>query len=449
VVRTSGARSVRRPPSTLLCAAGSLGVVAFGAFGPWAKRFGLPVDGSDDELVGLLALVAGVALVVFALTRSRRLATVPLLAGLVSAMVIGHDVQDPAGPFGGPGPNIHLEWGIWLALGGSIGLLFASVVLLVQTAGTAGRPGRAISGKVRNTIRGRTRILGAFSDDTVVHDFAKRLGRPDERGAELLTKLVGELRPKVASALVDGLTPTGELDYAPHRIQLVVSSPRVVSRLSSVEKEPFTVEWIERSINPGDVFYDIGANVGAYSLIAAKATGNRARVFAFEPSPSSFRDLFRNVLLNDCAESVTPLPLVLWSESRLLSFRFRSLRSGAARHRVSSHLGLGGPLVTRVLGVCLDDLVERFGVPVPNHAKIDVDGAELEVLRGAVRTLRRPEWRSIIIELDPGDTKRNRAIKALLAEAGFDSGLLHERLPTARYPDLKDIYWTFIRGPTR
>jgi FkbM family methyltransferase len=325
-------------------------------------------------------------------------------------------------------------------------------VRLAWLAGTAGRPGRVISGKVRNTIRGRTRILGAFSDDTVVHDFAKRLGQRDERGAELLTKLVGEIRPKVASALVDRLTPTGELDYAPHRIQLVVSSPRIVSRLFSVEKEPFTVEWIERSIRPGDVFYDIGANVGPYSLIAAKTTGNRARVFAFEPSPSSFRDLFRNVLLNDCAESITPLPLALWSESGLLSFRFSSLRSGAAKHRVSSDLGLGGPQVARVIGVCLDDLVERFGMPVPTHAKIDVDGGELEVLRGAVRTLTRLEWRSIIVEIDRGETERNRAIKALLAEAGFDSGRLHARLPSVHYPEpkrRKDIYWTFTRPTDR
>src|SRR2546428_10018807 len=153
MIRTIGTRNVRRPTWSLLWVAGSLGIVAVGAFGPWANRFGLSVDGSDDELVGLLALVAGVALVVFALTGSRRLATVPLLAGLVSAMMIGHDLNDPAGPFGGPGPNIHLEWGIWLALGGSIGLVLASVLLLVGTAGIAGRPSRGFSGKGRNKIR--------------------------------------------------------------------------------------------------------------------------------------------------------------------------------------------------------------------------------------------------------------------------------------------------------
>ena len=444
MVGTSGARSVRGPTWSLLWVVGSLGVVAVGAFGPWANRFGLSVDGSDDELVGLLALVAGVALVVFALTRSRRLATVPLLAGLVSAMVIGHDVQDPAGPFGGPGPNIQLEWGIWLALGGSIGLVLASVVLLVETAGIAGRPSRVISGKVRNRIRVRTRTLGAFSDEALLRDLAKSLRRPDDRDAELRLKQLVE----TAAALVKHLTPVGELDYARHRIELLVSSPQILKRLHSVEKEPFTVEWIERSIKPGDVFYDVGANVGPYSLIAAKVTENAARVFAFEPSPSSFHDLCRNVLLNGCGESVVPLPLALWSESGLLSFRLRSLAAGAAKHRISSKQHSKRPRTETIIGIRLDDLVERFGVPVPTHAKIDVDGAELDVLRGAERTLARPEWRSIIVELDPEETDRNRAIKSLLANAGFDFGRRHERRASRRWPHpekREDVYWTFTR----
>ena len=75
------------------------------------------------------------------------------------------------------------------------------------------------------------------------------------------------------------------------------------------------MRWIEGFVGPGDVFYDIGANVGAYSLIAARATANRARILAFEPVPSSFLDLSRNVALNACADSVVALPFALWSEN--------------------------------------------------------------------------------------------------------------------------------------
>jgi FkbM family methyltransferase len=446
-------------------AAGSLVVIFVGAFGPWAKAFGLTVDGNDDEIVVGVALVAAIALVFFAVTRNPRVAVVSLLAGLYSATLIAHDLKDPGGPFAGPGHNIRLEWGIWTALAGSIGLTLASLVLLAETAGVRVRGGRLTRvppatnrgrptalargrGKARSRVGARTRLLGAFSDDAVLRDFAKRLSRKDERGPELLAQLLEQMHLKAAGTLVEQLAPVRELDYARHRIELLVSSPEIGKRLGSVEKEPFTVQWIERWVRPGDVFYDIGANVGPYSLIAAKVTGNGARVFAFEPSASSFHDLSRNILLNGCAKSVVPLPLALWSESCLLTFTVRSLSSGAAKHRLSSDLRIRTPLAETIIGMRLDDLVERFGVPVPTHAKIDVDGYELDVLRGAEQTLARPEWRSIIVELDPEETERNGAIKALLAKAGFDSGRRHERLPTRRHPrpeERPDVYWSFRR----
>src|SRR5262249_39850053 len=157
------------------------------------------------------------------------------------------------------------------------------------------------------------------------------------------------------------------MDYARHPIQLLLSSTEMGVRLVSAEKEPFTVEWIEQSIKPGDVFYDIGANVGAYSLIAAKNTRNRARVFAFEPSPASYVDLSRNVALNGCEESVTPLPFALWSRSELVFLasgvtvagtRSRPNIAGAAQHRISRHFDSGEEASVPVVGIPLDDLVE-------------------------------------------------------------------------------------------
>jgi FkbM family methyltransferase len=287
--------------------------------------------------------------------------------------------------------------------------------------------------------RKQERAFRALSNEVVLGEAANRLNR--ETGpVEALAHLVDRLHLKVAGQFGRRLTPVRSLDYSRHRIKLVVSSPAIAKRLGSAEKEPFTVEWIEKSVEAGDVFYDVGANVGAYSLIAAKATGNGARVFAFEPSPPTFHDLSRNVLLNGCSDSIVALPFALWSETGLHSFKLRSLDPGTARHHVSSDPRPNGPLTQRILAVRLDDLVERFGLPVPTHAKIDVDGAELDVLRGAERTLARPEWRSIIVELDPGETERNDAVKTLLAGQGFGPGLRHERDREA-----PDVYWSFTR----
>ena len=415
-------------------AVASLPTIMVGALAPWVTRFGVPVDGTQDEVVLILGVVAAGIVLYLGVSDRRWIAVGPLAIGLTVAAWVANDTRDPADLAHGAARSLDLQWGIYLSLGGSGALVLASSLLFV---------GPWLGAKFTR-IRRRSLILGAFSDEIVVRDFAKRLCERGDRGAELLTKLVGELDPDVASELVDRVTPTGELDYAPHRIELVLGSHKVVGRLSSVEKEPFTVDWIE-SMSPGDVLYDIGANVGAYSLIAAKATGNQARVFAFEPSPSTFRDLFRNVILNDCGASVTALPFALWSETRVMSFRFHLFRSGAAKHRVATDLDAGHSRVAKVVGVRLDDLVEQFGLPVPTHAKIDVDGGELEVLRGAARTLRRPEWRSILIELERGgDTEQNRAAKALLAEAGFGSRHRHSRYPVPN--ERKDRYWTFTRS---
>jgi FkbM family methyltransferase len=394
------------------------------------------VDGVQDEVVLALAIVAGCALLLQAASDRRWLAAAPFLVGLALAALTANDIRDPGDVAPGfAARSLSLQWGIYLSFVGSATLALASALLVV---------GPNLRVKMPTSIRPRALLLGALSDEAVAADFANRLSKQGDTGADLLTKLIAGASPQVASELVDRIPPTGELDYAPHRIELVLGSQKVLGRLASVEKEPFTVEWIE-TLRPGDVLYDIGANVGAYSLIAAKATGNQARVFAFEPSPATYRDLFRNVLHNDCADSITALPLALWSESKVLSFRFHLFRSGAAKHRVATELDSGHPRVSNVIGVRLDDLIDRFGLPVPTHAKIDVDGGELELLRGAVRTLRQPEWRSILIELElGGDTEQNLEIKQLLAAAGFQPTQRHSRQQTPN--NRKDRYWTFTKS---
>ncbi len=289
--------------------------------------------------------------------------------------------------------------------------------------------------------------IEALDGEALVDELARRLDDFDNHGAALVQRLADRLHAKIAVKLVDGLTPVRKLDYEGSDIWLVMSSSAILKRLGSVAKEPFTVAYIEEHVKPGEVFYDIGANVGPYALIAARATGGQARVFAFEPSPSSFRDLARNVEVNECGESVTPLPLALWSETGLLHVAWSSDIPGAARHRIGRRRE--GKAGAQTIGIQLDDAVEQLGVPAPTHAKIDTDGHEVEVLRGAGKALADPGWRSLIIELDRKETDRNREIRALLSGAGFDQGERQERTASKRYPDpakRPDVYWVFRRN---
>jgi FkbM family methyltransferase len=234
--------------------------------------------------------------------------------------------------------------------------------------------------------------------------------------AEALAAMPGKTRVD----LIERASPPAAMDYGRHEILLRQSS-RVTAgmRLRSARKEPFTVAWVEQ-FQPGDVFYDVGANVGAYALIAAKSSESTVLSYAFEPSAPSFLDLFHNVILNDCAESVVPLPFALWSETTLIEFSHCSLAPGSSKHTFDFATARGDlPILYRQHqpAVSMDDAVRLFGLRPPTHVKLDTEGSELEILHGAAETLSNPGWRTILIELDePG---RARQIEDVVSAHGF------------------------------
>jgi FkbM family methyltransferase len=192
-----------------------------------------------------------------------------------------------------------------------------------------------------------------------------------------------------------------KLDYDHADVYMRVTSKGEIFRLQACRKEPFTIDWIESRIGAGDVFYDIGANVGAYSLVAAKKPGGGAAVFSFEPSYASVAALCANIVLNDAAGQITPIPVALAAVTDMNVFGLRDLEPGAARHVLGDDAPQDGPALYQqpVMTFRLDDLVETFHLPLPNHVKLDVDGGELDVLEGAARTLASPALRSLLIEV--------------------------------------------------
>jgi hypothetical protein len=115
----------------------SLPLMIAGALSPWVATLGGRVDGSHDEFVLLLAIVAAFMLIFLAASERRWLATFPLLAGLTAAALTGNDIHDIA-DFAPrvSGRFVSVEWGIYLALFGSTSLVLASVLLFVKTTRT-------------------------------------------------------------------------------------------------------------------------------------------------------------------------------------------------------------------------------------------------------------------------------------------------------------------------
>lgn len=214
-------------------------------------------------------------------------------------------------------------------------------------------------------------------------------------------------------------------------------------RMTACAMEPWTVAWLEREVVPGDVVYDIGANVGVFSLIAAHLLTQRGRVVAFEPGYANYARLCENLLLNGEGALILPVPLPLSDESCIGSFRYRSLEPGQSRHRLElspPELGIEGGEGLRhdVIIARLDGLIETFDLPAPTLVKIDVDGAELHVLRGAEATFRSPALRSALIEVDRPLWSE---VESFFLEHGFALAELHERRHAS-----KNVYAVFARS---
>ena len=193
------------------------------------------------------------------------------------------------------------------------------------------------------------------------------------------------------------------LDYPSAEIYLYVTTTvERKYRVNACRKEPWTVEWLDRCVQAGDVLYDVGANVGAFTFIAA--VGRGARVIAFEPGHATYSRLCENIQLNGCGSAVLAFPLPLAEADGMTTLLYRSMEVGQSRHSLKSgwHFGQGtkeGRVEQPMCTIALDTARRVFGWPDPAHIKLDVDGAEVRVLTGAAETLRLPTLRSLMIEV--------------------------------------------------
>ena len=193
--------------------------------------------------------------------------------------------------------------------------------------------------------------------------------------------------------------PVRLLDYLPVKIRMVVvSEAEQKMRIYSVHKEPETARWIDDFVQPGDVFYDIGANVGAYSLIAA-ARG--AEVYAFEPEAMNFGRLVQNIEINeDLRDRIYALPMALWDRHELQIMWLENPQPGGSSFRISRQNGERPMQFSQALfTVRLDDL-DTWAIPTPNHIKLDVDGYEWRVLDGGTLLLADKGMKSLMVEID-------------------------------------------------
>ncbi len=179
-------------------------------------------------------------------------------------------------------------------------------------------------------------------------------------------------------------------------------------------KEPETIEWID-GFAEGEVLFDVGANVGVFSLYAA--LHRNCEVIAFEPEAKNYACLNTNIFLNRLGRRVKALNVGLHDATAVEFLQLHDLASGAALHSVGEAIDWRGnrfeaKFEQAVLAFRLDQMIDMFGLPVPAHMKIDVDGNEIRVIRGATQTLSDPRFKSMQIEMKESDKELRAAIEA-------------------------------------
>jgi len=227
--------------------------------------------------------------------------------------------------------------------------------------------------------------------------------------------------------------PVAQMTDGRHSVRLVAPSKVCAGRtIQLFEKEPETIRWIA-GFPEGAVLFDVGANIGSYTLWAG--VSRNARVYAFEPEAANYAVLNSNLRLNGLTERCLAYCVGL-------SDRNGFDRLGLARNIVghSGHqVGKRGPegMFQGIVTVTLDHLVYEAGLPCPSYLKIDVDGLEPAIVRGADRLLADRRLNSVLIELSV-NKPQHLAVVDRMEELGFvtDQALLkaaHEKTDGVKY----------------
>ena len=160
-------------------------------------------------------------------------------------------------------------------------------------------------------------------------------------------------------------------------------NPRTGSLFIAGGGEPAVQAAIKEHLRPGMVFYDIGANIGFFSLLAARLVGPQGRVIAFEADPGNAVRLREHIVRNDLPW-ITAEQRAVWSETTTVSFA--RIDPSTSPDRGLGHVTPASSSGTiQVDAISLDDFTRI--APAPDFLKCDVEGAEVEVFRGAQRLL--------------------------------------------------------------
>ena len=196
-------------------------------------------------------------------------------------------------------------------------------------------------------------------------------------------------------------------------------------------KEPETLEWIDSFKNSDDlIFWDIGANIGLYSIYNALKNANSLTV-SFEPSTSNLRVLSRNISINNLEDNIQIVPLPLTNkENKFLMMKEGQFNEGGALNAFGESWNFEGKdfkseMNYKLLGTTINYLLDNNILDVPDHIKIDVDGIEHLILEGASKYLKHKKIKSLSIEINENFKEQYEQVLQIMKQNNFK--ILHKK----------------------
>lgn len=206
-------------------------------------------------------------------------------------------------------------------------------------------------------------------------------------------------------------------------------------------KEPETIQWL-KSYRGNGLLLDIGANIGIYSNFYAKVKNNN--VYAFECSPFNLRALTRNIILNNNQKKIIIYPLALSEKNRVSYFNMNTLTEGGALSTLDDDKYKKFKYKFLINSFSLDYLYEMKIIKnIPALIKIDVDGIEDLILKGAKKILKDEKCKSVLVEVNSKSTYKFEYIKKIMINSKFQ--MINDKKNTLlnELKDNKDFKYTY------
>jgi len=213
-----------------------------------------------------------------------------------------------------------------------------------------------------------------------------------------------------------------EVNVRGQLIRISVDNWRTLKRAKTYSvKEPDTLDWLDK-LESDSCYFDLGANIGQYSLYPVKKHGDKIHVFSFEPQSINYYLLNKNIYLNKLENNITPYCIAVSGKSEFSKLYIPKFIPGGNRSQFGEAdiKNMKNPTnhIQGMFGVTLDDLCSIWSFPLPNYIKIDVDGIEIPIIKGAMNVLSNHAVKSVIVEL--GTDKEQKEAVNLMKQAGLD-----------------------------